>query len=387
MGSLPSRSSGAATGVADAGAVKFTAPDGSPTTATLPTEWYLSPEVWRLERERIFGGTWQYVGHVDRLARAGDFVCASLGDTPIVVTRDRDGALHALVNVCRHRLHEVASGEGNRGTLQCPYHAWTYDLDGSLRAAPRSDREPDFDPEQHSLLRARIATLGPLVFACADQRALPFEQFAGSFEEFLSVRELGLDRCRMVARRTYDMRCNWKTYVENAVECYHCPVAHKGLSSRVDVRPEAYRLEAHDWFSVQLSHRRASGPKALTGSPPDFQFYYLWPNTFLGTATGSGSYAVHRIDPVGVERCRLTVEFYFSDEIEPTAAQEEIELNEITLGEDKALVESVARGLESRVLASGRLLLASELLVGHFQGLVRTALAGAPGLEDLLQQA
>lgn len=346
-------------------------------TATLPTDWYLSPEVWRLERERIFGRAWQYIGHIDRLARAGDYACALVGDTPVVVTRDHAGELNALVNVCRHRLHEVVSGEGNRGTLQCPYHAWTYNLDGTLRAAPRSDREPDFNPREHSLLTAGVATLGPLVFACAAKQPPLFAQFAGAFEEFLSTRDVGLDRCQLVARRTYDMRCNWKTYVENAVECYHCPVAHRGLSARVDVRPEAYRLEAHDWFSAQLSHRRG----ASAGDPPDFQFYYLWPNTFLGTATGSGSYAVHRIDPVSLDRCRLTVEFFFSDEVEPAAAQEEIELNEITLSEDKVLVESVARGLESRALASGRLLLSSELLVGHFQELVRAALADAPELE------
>lgn len=347
----------------------------SPTdTPTLPTDWYLNNEIWQLERDRIFGANWQYAGHRDRLRRPGDYMCTRLAGVPVVMTVDRSGALNGLINVCRHRLHEVVEGDGNRSTLQCPYHAWTYDLDGSLRAAPRSDREPGFDTGAHSLLRARLETIGPLIFLAPDERAPTFEQFAAEFAASLYARHVPFDSCTFRARRQYDLACNWKVYVDNALECYHCPVAHPGLSARVDVRPDAYRLETHDWFSAQLSHRRTQGGPPGVGPDWDFQFYYLWPNTFLGTATGSGSYAVHRIDPLDPEHCRLTVEYYFRSDIDEGSAHEEVRLNGETLHEDTALVESVQRGLRSRALPAGRLLASSEALVAHFQALVRRAL-------------
>lgn len=342
--------------------------------ATLPTDWYLDDGVWRLEVDRIFRCTWQYAGHLDRLRTPGDYVCTQLGEIPIVVTRDRSGALNALVNVCRHRLHEVVTGEGNRGTLQCPYHAWTYDLNGSLRAAPRSDREAHFDRGAHSLLAVRVATLGPLVFVNPDPDAAPFEPLARELDAALRERDVPLEGCTFQARRRYDLHCNWKTYVDNALECYHCPIAHPGLSARVDVRPDAYRLECHKWFSVQLSRRRAGEGSVAADGPYDFQFYYLWPNTFLGTATGAGSYAVHRVDPVDLDHCRLTVEYYFAPDADAARVHEEIEFNDATLHEDTSLVESVQRGLRSRALPHGTLLGASEHLVAHFQALVTRAL-------------
>ena len=114
-------------------------------TRTLPYEWYADPAVLRLEQERIFRACWQYAGRVEQAAEPGAFFTCHAGDVPVVVVRGRDDELRGFVNVCRHRGHLIAEGEGRRETLQCPYHAWTYDLEGSLRSAPRADREPGFD--------------------------------------------------------------------------------------------------------------------------------------------------------------------------------------------------------------------------------------------------
>ncbi len=108
--------------------------------ATLPADWYSDPAVLRLEEERIFGRTWQYAGRADLVAEPGSYLTSFAGRIPVVVVRDRDETLRGFVNVCRHRGHIVAEGAGRRNALQCPYHAWTYDLDGTLRAAPRSER-------------------------------------------------------------------------------------------------------------------------------------------------------------------------------------------------------------------------------------------------------
>ena len=119
--------------------------------------------------------SWQYAGPAELVADAGTFFASETGRVPVVVTRASDGELRALLNVCRHRGHLVASGCGSRATLQCPYHAWTYELDGSLRRAPRSEREPGFDTSGLSLLPLAIATWGPFVFVNPDRGATPFE--------------------------------------------------------------------------------------------------------------------------------------------------------------------------------------------------------------------
>ena len=111
--------------------------------STLPWSWYSDPELLRREQERIFGRTWQYAGHTGQLARAGDYFSTRAGDVPVVVVRDHDQTLRAFLNVCRHRGSQLVEGSGRRESIQCAYHAWTYGLDGSLRAAPRAEREGD----------------------------------------------------------------------------------------------------------------------------------------------------------------------------------------------------------------------------------------------------
>src|ERR687887_266608 len=127
---------------------------------TLPWSWYADETVLRAEQERIFARTWQYVGHTGQVAEPGDYFTARLGRLPVVVTHAGDGELRALANVCRHRGSVVAEGAGNRKTLQCPYHAWTYDLDGSLRAAPRAD----FELDGVGLAQVRLERWGPFLF-------------------------------------------------------------------------------------------------------------------------------------------------------------------------------------------------------------------------------
>ena len=153
---------------------------------SLPWAWYADPEVLRREGERIFAHAWQYVGHTGRLDGDGAFFTAAAGQIPVVVTRARDDVLRAFVNVCRHRGHVVATGSGRRETLQCPYHAWTYGLDGSLRAAPRSDREPGFEPDELGLVPIQVETWGPFVFVNPDPNAAPFDFFNRPSEQELT---------------------------------------------------------------------------------------------------------------------------------------------------------------------------------------------------------
>ena len=161
---------------------------------TLPFSWFADPGVFRDEQQRIFARSWQYAGVSDWVEQPGQYFTAHAGLVPVVVVRDHDGCLNGFVNICRHRATEVAQGRGKRETLQCPYHAWTYGLDGCLRAAPRSDMEPGFDRSQFGLRPVAVDSWGPFVFVNRDLDAAPLSEYldgeleAGPRSERCSVR-------------------------------------------------------------------------------------------------------------------------------------------------------------------------------------------------------
>jgi choline monooxygenase len=181
---------------------------------TLPWSWYTDPEVLRAEQEQIFRRTWQYAGHLGQLPEPGSRFAARAGDVPVLVVRDEGGEVRAFLNVCRHRGSVLVDEPGTSATIQCRYHAWTYGLDGSLRAAPRADE--GLDRGDLGLRPVRVETHGPLVFVNPDLDAPAFDRLP----------DLELDALRFHVRLPYVLEANWKVALENYLECYHCPVAH-----------------------------------------------------------------------------------------------------------------------------------------------------------------
>jgi phenylpropionate dioxygenase-like ring-hydroxylating dioxygenase large terminal subunit len=349
---------------------------------TLPASWYSDPEVLRLEQERIFRRTWQYAGVLEQASEPGAFFTCRLGDVPVVVVRDGSGELRAFVNVCRHRGHEVAQGCGKRETLQCPYHAWTYGLEGSLRAAPRSDREPGFDLGDWSLRPVLVDTWGPLVFVNPDLEAAPLRKTLGDLPEDMVRR--GLDPSTFVYRgrsREWVVDANWKIVVENFLECYHCPVAHKSFSRLIDVDPDAYQLTTARWSSSQYAPVHSGNGRDLPYEPDgDFQatqFHFVFPNWTLNTLPGPPHVRVLVFQPLGSERTSTFVDGFWPPDVPDDVIEEITAFGAVVGQEDKDLVESVHRGLRSGAVEQGRLLLGSEHLIQHFQLLVHEALTGA----------
>ena len=203
-------------------------------TQSLPWSWYVDDAVLRAEQERIFRRAWQYAGHLGQVAEPGSYFTGRAGLLPVVVTRDREGALAAFVNVCRHRGFQVAQGEGRRASLQCGYHAWTYGLDGRLRAAPRAEREPGFALGELSLVPVQVDNWGPFVFVNPDGEAPPLADTLGELPELVASAGLDLDALRHHHRAESELDANWKIVCENYLECYHCPVAHPGFSALVE---------------------------------------------------------------------------------------------------------------------------------------------------------
>jgi phenylpropionate dioxygenase-like ring-hydroxylating dioxygenase large terminal subunit len=343
---------------------------------TLPWSWYSDPEVLRRENERIFARAWQYVGHVGQLAENGSYFAAVAGQIPVVVTRAREGPVRAFLNVCRHRGHILATGAGKRETLQCPYHAWTYGLDGALRAAPRADREPGFDFEELGLQEVAVDSWGPFLFVNPDAEAPPLQEALGDVPDRVAA-IIDVDALRFSFRSEYEVEANWKIACENFLECYHCAVAHPGFSAEVDISPDAYRLEAEGLTSSQLGPLREHGSAFLAGGEiPHSQFHFVWPNFGINIFPGQTNFSCGPIVPVGPERTARFLDYFFGPGVEQPWIDELIAFDTQVGTEDTELVRGVQQGVRSGLLTEGRILTESEQLVAHFQRLCTEALAG-----------
>ena len=336
--------------------------------ATLPFAWYSDEEQLRRERTRIFARAWQYAGRAAEVAEPGSFLATDAGGVPILVTRDANGELRAFLNVCRHRGAVLTEGCGTRAAIQCHYHAWTYGLDGSLRAAPRSEREEGFDPAEWSLVPASAGIWGPFLFVNPDPDADALEEWLGDLPEILG-RDVDLDGLVFHSRVEFAAHANWKIVVENFLECYHCPTAHPAFSDEVDVHPDRYLLEPHPTFAAQFCRAKATGELG--------QFHLLYPNTGLNVFPGPPNLSIGPIAPNGPNRTERYLDYFFAPDADPAWRDAFFAFDDRIGREDTALVESVHRGAACGLLEHGRLLLGSEPLLAAFQDWVAAQLARA----------
>ncbi len=332
---------------------------------TLPFAWYSDEEQLRRERARIFARSWQYAARSELVAEPGSFLTTDAGGVPILVTRNGDGELRAFLNVCRHRGAVLMDGCGRRATLQCQYHAWTYELDGSLRAAPRSDREPEFDNADWSLLPASVGTWGPFLFVNPDPAALPLETQLADLPRTLA-QAIDVGELVFHSRVEFGADANWKIVVENFLECYHCPTAHPGFSAEVDVHPDRYLLGAQPTYAAQFAKAKRTGEAG--------QFHLLFPNTGINVFPGPANLSIGPIAPNGPNRTERYLDYFFAPGLDDEWIRDFFAFDDQVGREDTALVESVHRGMASGMLEHGRLLLGSEPLLAAFQDWVQDRL-------------
>lgn len=320
----------------------------------------------RRERSLIFARSWQYAGRASQVERPGSYLATDAGGIPVLVTRDAEGELRAFLNVCRHRAAVLAEGCGERATIQCPYHAWTYGLDGALRSAPRSGREPGFDTSGLSLLPASAGTWGPFLFVNPDPAAIPLVEHLGALPELLA-RDIDLDGLVFHSRVEFGANANWKIVVENFLECYHCATAHPAFSDEVDVHPDRYLLEAHPTFNAQFCRAKSSGERG--------QFHLLYPNTGLNVFPGPANLSIGPIAPAGTGRTERYIDYFFAPGVDDDWLRAFFAFDGQVGREDTVLVESVHRGMSSGLAEHGRLLLDAEPLLAAFQRWVAERLA------------
>jgi phenylpropionate dioxygenase-like ring-hydroxylating dioxygenase large terminal subunit len=341
---------------------------------TLPYSWYVDAAVAAAERERIFRRSWQYVGQTGELDGPGSLFPTEVGGLPLIVALDREGELRAYLNVCRHRGTILVNEPQKRGTIQCPYHAWTYGLDGALRAAPRSGDEPGFEMDELGLVPARVDTWGPFVFANPDTDAPPLGAALGDLPAVVAENGLDIDRLRFHHRVRYEIGANWKIALENYLECYHCRINHPGLARLIDEeaqKQETAGLRLSQFPPLRPGAGGEASPYDVSGEAGGAQYHLLFPATKLNVNPGRPNLSIGPVWPLAIDRTGAWFDYFFAEGTDEAWIEEMLAFDAQVGAEDVALVEAVQRGAGSGALSHGRLLPRTEVLIAAFQELVR----------------
>ena len=314
---------------------------------------------------------------MEQLREAGAYVTGVLAGEPWVVVRGADGTLRAFHNTCRHKGREVVQGCGRVDELVCGYHAWTYDLQGQLRSAPRMAGILDFDRSSMSLTPLASEVWGHWVFLNLDPEATPLAPLLAPLESRLSA--TGWEKLRCVDQRTWTIDCNWKVVVDNYLDGgYHIPHMHPTLDAQLDM--QSYRTEVFEAYSIQSSRAGGAADERIDFEASDRigdEALYIWlfPNFMLNRY--GPCLDTNIVIPLAPDRCQVLYEFFFL-ETQGEAAREFIrssmEQAAVTQQEDIAICESVQLGLNSRSYDRGRYAPRVEMGEHHFHGLLAASL-------------
>ena len=348
---------------------------------SLPSRFYIEPGCLDFEKRAIFHRSWQFVCHTEKLKEPGSYIAFDVQGQSVCAVRDADGILRAFYNVCRHRAHELLSGEGRTRLITCPYHAWAYTLDGRLRAVRNEDRIENFDKADFCLMPVQIEEFCSLVFVNLDAQASPLREISGDLESEILKWAPDIADLTHAHRLTYTIQANWKAVVDNFLECYHCPVAHRDFCSLVEM--DTYKVTTHGIYSSHMARAGTSENSAYDVAGATVQehaVWWLWPNMALMRYPGAGNFMVWRFIPSGPEETYEVFDFFFENP-EPSEAEHEAirYIDEVLQQEDIGLCESVQRGMRTPAFDRGRYMAdpdgsgMSEHGVHHFHGLVLEA--------------
>ena len=332
--------------------------------ATLPGWMFSDPGLYAEELRRMFHRTWTCVGREDEVAGAGGFLTVEVGGSGVLIVRDKEGFLRAFHNVCRHRgtrLVEAPVGSG-LANIQCPYHAWTYDLTGRLRGAPHMTGVENFQKEEYGLHPVALETWRGFLWVNLDPSPPPLSAHLGALVE--RARPFPLERLRRAHRVVYEIQANWKLVLQNANECYHCPGVHPQLvkitpytSGEEDIHRGPIfggwmdMVEGADTLTASGKSARARFPGL---SPQDLRrvyYYVLFPANFLAFSTDYVT--MDWFQPLGPDRTRLLFDLYV-DQDEPDPALDAMEFWETTNRQDWHICEMAHLGSKTVAYDQGR---------------------------------
>jgi choline monooxygenase len=322
---------------------------------TIPAAWYVDERIGRLERDQVFGSNWIAVGRTDQAAASGQFFTFDLAGEPLIVVRGADNQLRAFYNVCRHHAAAVATAPcGVAQHLRCPYHGWTYGLDGSLKGTPEFAGVCNFDRADNGLVPVHVAIWESFIFVNLAEGAPALEDSLGDLPQRLAP--LAIRSLFFFARKSYTLACNWKVYVDNYLDGgYHVPHLHKGLNSVLQY--SEYTIENGMHHVLQSSPMVASQDASVGNTRTGDRAYYYWlyPNFMINLYEGVMD--TNLVLPLGQDKCLVLFDFFFAD-TSPEREQyneESVAVSDRVQAEDVDICESVQRGLQSRAYGAGRL--------------------------------
>ncbi len=357
----------------------------------LPREAYIADDVLAWEREHFFAASWLCAGRVNDMREPGQRRGVQVGGEPVLLVRDNERALRAFANTCRHRGHELLAcgATAKRGAIHCPYHAWTYALDGALQATPRFEVPPGFDPTDNGLVPLRVEEWNGWAMVNLSGDAPPLADHIGGLHELLE--RYGCGELVVGATHTYEAACNWKLPIENYHECYHCPAIHPELCA---VSPPASGINftlPGNWFggtmdlepfAATMSMDGRSAGTVLPGLSEAEQrevlYIGLFPNLLI---SAHPDYVMtHRIDPLSPGSAFVECQWLFGADsvaapgFDPAYA---VDFWDVTNRQDWAACEGVQRGLASRGYRPGPFAGQEDAVQQWVQLIARSYLAGA----------
>ncbi|UZE26392.1 ring-hydroxylating oxygenase subunit alpha [Pseudomonas sp. B21-056] len=350
---------------------------------SLRADAYVDPQWFRLDQQEILAKSWQWVCHVEKVREPGTYTTADIAGHPVAVVRDHDGTLRAFYNVCKHRAHPVLTGEGKVKRIVCPYHSWCYGLNGDLASAPHVGGLKEFDKSEIHLSPVQVEEFCGFIYVNLDPNASPLREQSGDLEQEILKWAPDVANLTFGHRLTYEIKSNWKNVVDNFLECYHCPTAHKDFCTLVDM--DTYKVDTHGIYSSHMAEAGQGQNTAYDTSKAKVRthaVWWLWPNTCLMRYPGRSSMIVLHIIPVGPDRTLETYDFFLETSEPDDMEKEAIRyLDEVLQVEDISLVENVQRGMNTPAFDQGRIVTdpngsgKSEHALHHFHGLVLDAYA------------
>ncbi len=354
---------------------------------TLPGRYYHDPEIYEREREAIWFNSWQFVGYLKDLQSPGDYITGGILDQKIVVVRGGDDALRGFYNVCMHRGHVLVEGNGNKSIFTCPFHAWSYDTTGVLRAAGNAENVAGFALEDFTLAEVRVEAFLHMVFVNLDPDAPTMSERYPGFTDDILAAVPNFDALNFYRRDHLDMKCNWK-FFPDMNECYHCPFIHPIMGDSVEAYLDlSWETTEYEFWDRNII--RAKPDLAADSRPYDFgshdigdvHIWYMWPNLFFLAHQGSSNFKIQLTVPSGADTSYQILDYWVLND-----PPDEADLGHINnyryriMPDDVAAMEKQQLGVRCRGYRQGRLMVdperswRSEHGVHHFQKLVWDAL-------------
>lgn len=355
---------------------------------SIPARYYTDPAMLGIEYDKVFHANWWLACHVGRLKQTGDFVVVDIGDEQILIVRGRDDVIRAFYNVCMHRGHQITKEKAGRmsNLMVCPYHAWSFALDGSLVRARNTEAMPDFDKADYGLRPVRCEVAAGFVFVNVDGKAPDIAEVVEDLEAQIKSYVPALDDLVFSQRIEYRVNCNWKVMIDNFLECYHCTPAHPALVDLMDM--DTYDVKTSRWMSSHVAGApRTTNSAAYSFEKGDVDFgyaaWFVWPNVTIWAYPGEANVMTLQMIPDGPDHTIEYLDVYLKQP-EPTQQMKDAikYMDEVLQPEDIGLCESVFRGLKSKGFNQGRFVCdpeernIAEHGVHHFHSLMMEALNG-----------